>query len=142
MIDTNVAVDFMSSREPFSSDAEKVFLLSCSDLVEAYVTANTFCDLHYIIHKYFHDEEQTRSAMSFWLDIVSIAQTTEEDCRNALKSDIDDYEDAVIASVAERTGCEYIVTRNLRDYSNSAVPAISPGEFIGVALRAQTEFGK
>ncbi len=135
IIDTNVAIDFMSAREPFSDDAEKVFLLCSSEIVNAFVTANSFCDLHYIIHRYFHDEEKTRSAMSFWLDIVSIAQTTEEDCRNALESGIADYENAVIASVAERMGCEFIVTRNVGDFSNSVVPAISPRDFIEVALK-------
>ena len=135
LIDTNVALDFMSSREPFSSDAEKIFLLCCSELVDGYITVNSFCDLHYLLHKYLHDEEQTRSAMSFWLDIVKVAQTDESDCRNALASDITDYEDAVIASVAERSGCEYIISRNPGDFSKSSVPVISPQEFIAIALK-------
>lgn len=134
IIDTNVALDFMSSREPFSSNAEKVFLLCCSELVEGYVTANSFCDIHYVLHKALHNEEQTRSAMNFWLDIIKIASATEIDCRKAMRSGIKDYEDAVIDSVAERTGCDYIVTRNLEDFSKSAVPAISPQDFIKIAM--------
>jgi len=130
LIDTNVALDFMSSREPFASNAEKVFLLCCSELVDAYIAANSFCDLHYVLHKCLHDEGQTRSAMTFWLDIVKVAQTTEGDCRNALDSEITDYEDAVIESIARRLGCEYIVTRNLGDFSKSSVPAVSPETLI------------
>ena len=138
LIDTNVALDFMSSREPFATGAEKAFLLCCSDLIEAYIAANSFCDLHYVLQTYLHDEEETRSAMMFWLDIVKIAQTSEIDCINALNSRISDYEDAVIESIAKRMECEYIVTRNLKDFSNSSVPALSPEEFVLKALRSRS----
>ena len=37
LIDTNIAMDFMSDRFPFSDDAEKVFTFCCSGLVEGYM---------------------------------------------------------------------------------------------------------
>ncbi|HUE95677.1 MAG TPA: hypothetical protein VMN39_03410, partial [Longimicrobiaceae bacterium] len=39
-----------------------------------------------------------------------------------------DFEDAVVAAAAEESGCDQIVTRNVRDFVRSPVLAISPGE--------------
>jgi predicted nucleic acid-binding protein len=41
-----------------------------------------------------------------------------------------DFEDAVIAAVAQREGADYIVTRNTKDFIASPVPAITPEDFL------------
>jgi hypothetical protein len=41
-----------------------------------------------------------------------------------------DFEDAVVASVAARQGCDVIVSRNAVDFSASPVRAISPADFL------------
>ena len=41
-----------------------------------------------------------------------------------------DFEDAVVDAVAERSGASYIVTRNIKDFADSAVPAILPADFL------------
>ena len=136
MIDTNVAMDFLSDRTPFSDDAEKVFTFCCSELVDGFMTVNSFCDLHYILKKCLHDEDDVRSVLGFWVRFVEIADTTASDCINALSSENRDYEDAVITHAAKRCGCEYIITRNVDDYRDSPVPAVTPAQFIGIALKA------
>ena len=41
-----------------------------------------------------------------------------------------DYEDAVAAAAAKKAKCDYIITRNKRDFTNSPVPALTPGEVL------------
>jgi len=48
-----------------------------------------------------------------------------------------DYEDAVIATIALRENASYIVTRNIADYVNSPVPAVTPADFVA-SLSFQT----
>jgi len=64
------------------------------------------------------------------LEILSLADTTAQDIFNAKHLNMPDYEDAVIASIAFRENASYIVTRNIADYANSPVPAITPADFI------------
>ncbi len=45
-------------------------------------------------------------------------------------SNMTDYEDAVMLETALRSGCDYIVTRNLKDYKNVSIPAYSPSDFL------------
>ena len=45
-------------------------------------------------------------------------------------SKIKDYEDAVIESSCLKNEIDYIVSRNLKDFKNSRIKAISPKEYI------------
>jgi hypothetical protein len=53
---------------------------------------------------------------------------------------IGDFEDSVVAAVAEAAGCDHILTRNVQDFADSPVPAISPTDFLrGLAASAPRE---
>jgi hypothetical protein len=41
-----------------------------------------------------------------------------------------DFEDAVVASLAEASQCRHLITRNVSDCRKSPVPAITPEEFL------------
>jgi hypothetical protein len=41
-----------------------------------------------------------------------------------------DYEDAVVSTCAYRNQIEYVVTRNVKDYEQSKVRAIMPGDLL------------
>ena len=41
-----------------------------------------------------------------------------------------DFEDAVVDVVAERNGANCILTRNIKDFAGSVVPAILPADFL------------
>ena len=58
--------------------------------------------------------------------ILTVSELRESDLTNAAKTDIDDYEDSIQSACASRIKADFIVTRNLKDFKNSRVPAISP----------------
>jgi hypothetical protein len=43
-----------------------------------------------------------------------------------------DFEDAVVASVAEAAKSDYVVTRNVSDFTGSPVPALTPTDFLAL----------
>ena len=43
---------------------------------------------------------------------------------------MNDYEDAIIDSIASRENAQYIITRNKKDFEYSKVKAITPKEFL------------
>lgn len=135
IIDTNIALDMMANRQDFQDDAAKVFTICIGGLAQGHFSSNSVCDLHYVLHHHFHDEQRTRSVLETWLNLVGILEVTGDDCIKALGSKTADYEDAVMEQVAKRNGCDYIVTRNLKDFSGSPIPAVSPQEFIQLALK-------
>ncbi len=52
--------------------------------------------------------------------------------RAALQSPITDFEDAVTSEAAKAIGLEIVVTRNISDFVNSAVPAMLTEDFLAI----------
>jgi hypothetical protein len=48
---------------------------------------------------------------------------------------VSDFEDAVVAAMAQAGACDYIVTRNVQDFTGSPVPAITPMDFLALLLQ-------
>ena len=95
-----------------------------------YITASSATDIYYLIRKYLHDTDQARNTMSKLYELFLILDVTSGDCQEALSSRVKDYEDAVIASCANRNQMDYIVTRNIRDYEHSKVKTVLPDELL------------
>ena len=60
---------------------------------------------------------------------MTFADVQGMDIHTALMRDMPDFEDAVVDAVAERNGASCILTRNIKDFAGSVVPAILPVDF-------------
>lgn len=56
--------------------------------------------------------------------------------RRARQMSLADFEDAVVAGVAETAHCDYVGTRTVQDFAGSPVPAITPTDFLADLARA------
>lgn len=137
LVDTNVIIDALTSREPFREDAEQIFILSANQTADMYITASSATDIYYLVRKHLHSTAQAKDVMSKLYELFGILDVTSIDCREALGSDMNDYEDAVISCCAVRNHIDYIVTRNIKDYEKSKVHAILPDEFIKMIAQDQ-----
>ena len=82
------------------------------------------------------DSAVAREAVAKLLDLVRLADLNERSVLRAMALDFADFEDALVAAVAERENAEVIVTRNVKDFQSSPVPALAPDVFLG-AWRAR-----
>ncbi len=130
LIDTNVIIDALTSREPWNESAEKIFIMAANNIVDMYITASSATDIYYLVRKHLHNAETARQVMSKLYSLVGILEVKQEDCIDALASPITDYEDAVVEQVARRTGVECIVTRNQKDYEAGLTKVFLPDDFI------------
>ena len=130
IVDTCVVLDYLQNREPFFNDALNIAIGRANREFEGYITAGSLTDLYYIIHRHTHDGSETHRIVDALIRLYGLADTLAEDCINAIHNGMSDYEDAVMSETARRIDADYIVTRNLKDYSLSRVPAISPSEFL------------
>jgi len=130
LIDTCVIVDVLQSREPFVSDAQKIFLLAANQQFIGCITAKSTTDIYYLTHRLTHDDKSSRAVLSKLFTLFEVADTAGMDCRRAIPSEVSDYEDAVMIETALRTEVDSIVTRNTRDYSKSPITVYTPGDFI------------
>lgn len=85
---------------------------------------------YYLIHKTTHDDKTTRKILHKLFSLFEIIDTSAIDCIKALYSPMKDYEDAVMSETASRNALDYIITRNVKDYSQSKIPVYMPESFL------------
>ena len=130
LIDTCIIIDALQSREPFSKDAETIFLSVANRRCVGFLTANSVTDIYFLMHKALHSAAETRKALGILFSLFEIIDTCGIDCRKALTSGVSDYKDAVMIETAARAEIDCIVTRNLKDYAGAPMPVYSPTQFI------------
>ena len=130
LLDTCVIIDVLQDRQPFAEAAKKIFIAVANKQIEGCITAKSVADIYYLTHKATHSNEKSREILAKLFTLFSLLNTTGYDCKNALFSPIADYEDAIMVETAKNAGIDYIVTRNIKDYSKSPVKVTSPAEFL------------
>ena len=130
IFDTCIVMDYLFQREPFTKDAKKILEISGQHRIDGVISAKTALDIHYLTKNHLHNEAKTREVMNALLKLVGIVSNDSSDVHEALSSQINDFEDAVLERTASRIGAEYIVTRNIKDFKSSKVPAILPEDFL------------
>lgn len=132
LIDTNVIIDALTSREPWKESAEKIFIMAANHVMEMYITASSATDIYYLVKKYMHSAEKAKQVMGKLYSLVGILSVSEAECIEALVSAVIDYEDAVVERTALKTDMDYIITRNVKDFQQGVVKAILPDDFIAL----------
>ena len=132
LLDTNVIIDALTSREPWNKSAEKIFLMGANHIVDIYITASSATDIYYLLRKFVKDTARSKQIMSKLYSLIGILDVTAANCVEALASPISDYEDAVVEKVAASKEMDYIVTRNIKDYQEGTVKGILPDDFISM----------
>jgi predicted nucleic acid-binding protein len=57
LVDTNVVLDAIANREPFSNNAKKIINLILENKLEGFITANSTTDIYYIARKYLTPDD-------------------------------------------------------------------------------------
>jgi predicted nucleic acid-binding protein len=134
VIDTNIVLDILAHREPFFEQSQLVMQLVAEGKVEGSITANTITDIYYVLRKHL-DNETLRTALRGLMELLEVVDVTGVQCLAALDLIVKDYEDALLACCAKSWEADYIITRNVKDFTHSPVKAMSPNDF----LRTVTE---
>ena len=130
LLDTCVVIDFLQQREPFADEAKEIFRAAAVEKFVGYTTAKSAADIYYLIHRNTHSDREARDKLNKLLGILTLLDTTAGDIFRALTADTSDFEDAVMIETAVRSHIDCIITRNVKDYRKSSVPAYSPAEFL------------
>ena len=129
LIDTNVVLDVLLNRDDFVQDAVTILKLPESS-VQKYVSASAITDIYYIARQEIKDKAEVKNLLKTLLQIIHVADVSEDNILTALDSDWSDFEDSVQNAVAESHNYDAVITRNKGDYKNSNLKVFSPKEFL------------
>ena len=127
-LDTNVVIDLLDKRERFYPAAVKLFTLACKRELSLYISPLTYATAAYVLRK--HPIEELRILLSNLRKLSHVTLADEQTVDNALSSGFDDFEDALQYCSAIKENVSVIVTRNVKDFSLSKLPVMTPDDFL------------
>lgn len=129
LIDANIILDVLMNRQPFVKDSSLVWKLCETKSVKGCVSTLTFANLMYIMRKEMNVEmiKEVFCKLKLIFEFVDFSPAILE---KAAEMKWKDFEDAVQSTTAEQIHADYIVTRNVKDFTQSKVMALTPSEFL------------
>jgi predicted nucleic acid-binding protein len=129
-IDTNVLVDLIADRKPFSKFAVEIFEMSEQGRIELYTSSHTIATTHYLLSKYLSDKE-LREILFDLTGIMKIVAMDEDIMKRGLKSRYKDFEDGLQIVAAQSVATmDGIITRNIKDFKEADIQVYAPDEFV------------
>ena len=129
MVDLNVLLDVFQERVPhYEASARAISRIVGGDIV-GYMPAHAVTTIYFLSRRYAG--RQTAEEIVDWLlESFTLAAQGQRTFRRARGLAMDDFEDASLASSAEESGCDAILSRNVPDFRGSPVAAITPDELL------------
>lgn len=129
LLDTNVILDVLCAREGFLEASAKVWKYCEINRLEGFLSALSIPNIVYILRKEL-TPEKTQEVVDRLFLIFSVVDLKAEDLKKAAEMNLPDYEDSLQMICASRIKADFIVTRNIRDFVSSKVPAMKPAELL------------
>jgi hypothetical protein len=130
-LDTDVAFDIISKREPHRIESLKLLRLTEDEKVNLIVAECGLATLFYLAYDSYKIENPSIRLLTF-LSACEIAHGGKDMVLSAMNSDFKDKEDALQYFTAMDAGADYFISRNTGDYKNAvrALPVYTPAQFI------------
>ncbi|MDZ7841673.1 MAG: PIN domain-containing protein [Gammaproteobacteria bacterium] len=129
LLDLNVLLDVVQKREPhYAASAGVIELAVCGD-AQAALPVHAITTVHYIVWRY-QGGGKANEVVDWLLRYFEVATVGHAQLSRARALNWTDFEDAVVAAAAESSGCQAVITRNVKDFAHSPVPAMTPEEYL------------
>ena len=131
LIDTNVILDYLMIRKP-QYDAALRLISVCQEFeIDMHMAFHSVSTMWYTLRKHKHLDR--RKLLLDATNLFSVTSASHEEVINAIKNEnFSDFEDCLQEKCALNVGADFIVTNNIKDFSESQVPAITPAGFLEV----------
>jgi predicted nucleic acid-binding protein len=125
LLDTDVLLDVALGREPHVDAASRLLDRLQRGPESAFIAWHSASNFYYLVAP-VRGGAETRAFLADLLRFTAVAPTSTDALRYAAGLPLKDFEDAMQVAAARACGAEHVVTRNLKDFERSPIPAITP----------------
>jgi predicted nucleic acid-binding protein len=129
LIDTNVVLDVLLDNSAFIAYSRKIFDFAEQKRITGYISASAITDIFYIAQRKL-GKKAIKEAIKKVLKVFYPATVTDNYIYQALNLEWDDFEDSVQFTVGLDFLVDYIVTRDVQDFTSSSISAVTPEQFL------------
>ncbi|HEY4327966.1 MAG TPA: PIN domain-containing protein [Mucilaginibacter sp.] len=127
-LDSDIILDALLKRPAFMLPAMNVISLANQSNFKLLTSSVAFVNVHYFLDKF--DRAAKFPLLKGLKSVISIIEVGEPIIDLALKSGLNDFEDAVQYYAALSAKADVIVTRNIKDYKQSTIPVLTAEQFL------------
>jgi predicted nucleic acid-binding protein len=128
-IDSDVLLDLILERYPFYEWALGIFFLIDKKEYYGCTSVHSLLNIHYIAKKAY-GEKSARASIELLSGKLNIIREDVSIVEKAVESNFSDFEDAVQYFAAVSANVDVIITRNIKDYKQSAIPVLTAEQFL------------
>ena len=137
LIDTNILIDFILRRAPYSEYAVKIIAACDRGALDGCIAAHSIINIDYILRKNVPQEER-RNLLRRFCEIFTVQPVGWKQLAEALADEkFGDFEDCLQWRCAAAFNADCIITRNVKDFATAGIPAILRDEFCRRHLSAE-----
>ena len=125
LLDTDVLIDVALDRRPYSGPSSELLNRVERGPQRAFVAWHALSNFYYLV-KPAHGDADARDFISELVRFVAVAPVDTAAARYAVSLPMADFEDAMQVAAARACGAQHVVTRNVRDFVRSPIPAVTP----------------
>lgn len=130
LLDSDVILDFLFDRKPFSSHALHILSLCENQKLKGYITPVIISNLYYILRKQA-THKTVIDKLKQLLEIVDVLAMDRQTVLSAIHSQFKDFEDALQNFAAQNSSeVNIILTRNGRDFKKSKLAILTPEMYL------------
>lgn len=129
LIDANIVLDVLLNRSDFVKDSAMIWRLCETGQAKGYISTLTYANIMYIMRKQLKPEQIEDVFRKLNL-IFEFADFSSSVLERAVSMKWKDFEDAVQSATAESVHADYIISRNIKDFTKSRIIAFTPTELL------------
>lgn len=131
LIDVNVIMDYLLEREGHFEYTRRLFEYCAEPFIDGYVAFHSMSIISYVLRK--HPDEERKQALYKVTDLLTVVSASHNAVVYAIgDKNFSDFEDCLQEKCALNINADYIVTRNVKDFAASEIPAVTPAEMIEI----------
>lgn len=132
-VDTNIVLDWLLDRPPYSEPAVRLFGLAETGNFALGTSAVSLINTEYFLRK----SVGSKTARQAIIGLNQLCQTIDAgqaEVTHAIHSEFKDFEDAFQYFCAVRWSADLIVTRNKKDFRAAELPLMDAAEFLATLV--------
>jgi len=127
-VDSDVLLDVLLGRDAFVCESSQILDLCETHEITGCTTVLAIANIYYILNRY--DTKSTKKAIKLLREIFKVLPVFDHEIGRSLDSNFKDFEDGVQNFTAENNNCDFIITRNKKDYAHSRLKVVTPHEYL------------
>ncbi len=133
-LDTNILIDLLADRKPFSESAAMLFEWAAQNEIKLHISAISINNIYYILRQQLTHPRCIKLIKEI-TDLTSMIDANKKIIEQSLDSDFKDLEDAIqYQSALTHEKILAIITRDLKGYKHSKLPVITSKEAVKMIL--------